>query len=153
MEFILMGIWKDIDDTGIIGFTCGTFDLLHPGHVDMLEYCKVRCDKLIVGLHVDPSIERPIKHKPIQTVYERWVQLDACKYVDLIIPYQTEEDLRNILCMNDIDVRFVGNEYMGESITAEDLCLEKGIQIIFNERWHDYSSTELRERIKKNELS
>lgn len=128
-----------------IGFVASSFDLLHPGHLYLLAKAKKRCDHLIVGLHVDPSVERKNKNKPLQTVYERYVQLKACKYVGRIIPYETEIDLLNILSTRKIDVRFLGSDYEDkkEMITGFEL-----VPIEFIPREHTYSSSELRERIK-----
>jgi glycerol-3-phosphate cytidylyltransferase len=131
-----------------IGFTCGAFDLFHAGHNVMLKECKEWCDYLIIGLHTDPTIDRPEKNKPIQTVYERYIQLKGCKYVDEIIPYETEKDLENILAIENIHIRFIGQEYSGLRLTGEDICELKGIIFHFNERMHNYSSSELRERLK-----
>lgn len=132
----------------VVGFTCSTFDLLHAGHVAMLAECKQNCDYLIVGLQVDPSKDRPEKNKPIQSIYERYIQLDGCKYVDKIIPYETENDLVNLLATQDIYVRFVGEEYRDKELTGEDICNEKCIRIHYNRRLHNYSSSELRRRLK-----
>ena len=131
----------------ITGFTCGAFDLLHPGHIAMLRECKEQCDWLIVGLHTDPTIDRPNKNKPIQTTFERWMQLDACVHVDYIIPYDTEEDLYNMMATLDIQKRFVGKDHEFDFITGGEVCAERGIEIIFNDRMHYYSSSELRNRI------
>lgn len=133
----------------ITGFTCSAFDLLHAGHVEMLRECKQHCDWLIVGLHVDPRVDRPEKNSPVQNVYERYLQLRGCKYVDEIIPYQTEEDLVNLLAIESINVRFVGSEYRNTYITGQDICEKRDIEIIFNKRYHGYSSSELRKRIGK----
>jgi glycerol-3-phosphate cytidylyltransferase len=131
------------------GFTCGAFDLLHAGHVDMLRECKNECDYLIVGLHSDPSIDRPKKkNKPVQSMYERYVQLRGCRYVDEIIPYDTEHDLINILAMEPIDIRFVGMEYKDTILTGQDICEKRDIETIFNTRLHTFSSSELRSRLK-----
>jgi glycerol-3-phosphate cytidylyltransferase len=132
----------------IIGFTCSTFDLFHAGHVAMLAECKQYCDYLKVGLQVDPSKDRPEKNMPVQSVYERYIQLSGCKYVDEIIPYETEADLRNLLGIERIDVRFVGKEYEGTVLTGENICIDKGIKIHYNTRLHTYSSSELRRRLK-----
>lgn len=132
----------------VVGFTCSAFDLLHAGHIAMLAECKQHCDYLIVGLHVDPSLERQTKNKPIQSVYERYIQLRGCVYVDQIIPYETEEDLENMMAIEDIHVRFVGEEYEGKVVTGEDICDERQIRIHYNKRMHNYSSSELRSRIK-----
>jgi glycerol-3-phosphate cytidylyltransferase len=132
----------------IVGFTCGAFDLLHPGHLVMLKQCKDRCDWLIVGLHTDPTIDRPQKNKPIQSMYERWIQLNACTYVDHIIPYDTENDLRNMMATLDINIRFVGSDHLFDYITGKEICDDRGIEIQFTERYHEYSSSELRNRIK-----
>jgi glycerol-3-phosphate cytidylyltransferase len=80
-----------------VGFTASTFDLLHAGHVMMLREAKTVCDYLIVGLQTDPTIDRPEKNKPVQTLLERYIQLNAIEYVDEIVPYQTEQDLEDIL--------------------------------------------------------
>ncbi len=129
------------------GFTCGAMDLLHPGHLLMLEDCKKYCKILIVGLHIDPSIERPEKHKPVETVEERAVRLIACKYVDAVIKYSTEEQLYKILQKLNPDVRFLGEDHQGKPFTGDDLP----IPIIYNPRNHNYSSTNLIDRIK-NEI-
>ena len=132
----------------IIGFTCSAFDLLHPGHIAMLKECKDNCDYLIAGLHTDPSIDRPgAKNKPVQTVYERFAQLRACKYVDTIIPYETEYDLINLIAVENINIRFVGEEYSDTFLTAQDICDVRGIKIFYNSRKHKYSSSELRSRL------
>lgn len=133
----------------IIGFTCSAFDLLHPGHLAMLKECKDNCDYLIVGLHTDPTIDRPKdKSKPTQTVYERYAQLRSCKYVDEIIPYETEHDLINLLAIEKIDIRFIGEEYEEAYITGQEICQKRGIKLFYNSRKHKYSSTELRSRLK-----
>ena len=132
----------------IIGFTCSCFDLFHAGHVAMLEEVKKHCDHLIVGLHVDPTIDRPKKNKPVQTLIERQIQVRGCKYVDEIIVYETEKDLKTILKTLPIDVRFVGQEYTLENFTGKKLCKKKRIKILYNKRMHDFSSSEVRERIK-----
>jgi glycerol-3-phosphate cytidylyltransferase len=126
------------------GFVCGAFDLLHVGHLILLEKCKDECDYLLVGLHVDPSIERKSKNKPIQSIFERLMQLKSCKYVDGVIIYETEKELEVILRNFGIDIRFLGSDYDGTMlITAEDAVQTKVV-----ERNHNYSSTELIERIK-----
>lgn len=91
----------------LIGITCSTFDLLHAGHIIMLEECKKYCDYLVCALQVDPSIDRPEKNKPIQSLVERYIQLDAVQYVDKIIPYNTEEELKTIFSSLDLDVRIL----------------------------------------------
>ena len=130
-----------------IGFTCSSFDLLHPGHVAMLRDCSSMCDVLVVGLHTDPSLDRPSKKKPVQTVYERYLQLEGCKYVDKIIPYETESDLINLLAIERIHIRFAGEEYYDRYITGQDICEKRGIEIIYNNVYHGYSSAELRSRM------
>ena len=131
-----------------IGITCSSFDLLHAGHIKMLEEAKQHCDFLICALQTDPSIDRPEKNQPIQSIVERWVQLDACKYVDQIVPYTTEKDLEDIFLSFDIDVRIIGEEYRESYFTAKDICETKGIEVIYNSRLHNWSSTNLRKRIK-----
>ena len=137
-----------------IGFTCSTFDLFHAGHVSMLEECKQNCDYLIVGLQIDPSIDREEKNKPIQSIVERYVQLRGCKYVDEIVPYETEGDLLDYLKLHEktIHIRFVGEEYMNKDFTGRSLTSTFGddnkMIMYYNRRSHDFSSSELRERIK-----
>ena len=133
----------------MIGFTCGAFDLFHAGHNIMLRECKSRCDYLIVGLHTDPTIDRPNKNKPVQTIYERYVQLKNCKWVDDIIPYDTEKDLLNLIATVPINVRFLGEDYLGVQITGENLCKQLNIDVIYLKRRHDFSTSELRNRIEK----
>ena len=127
----------------MIGFTCGAFDLLHAGHIVMLEEAKSNCDYLIVGLQTDPTIDRNEKNKPIQSVYERYVQLNAVKYVDEIIPYDTEQSLLDLLQSQKIDIRFVGEEYRESKLTGRDL-----IELHYTSRRHSFSSTNLRKVIK-----
>jgi glycerol-3-phosphate cytidylyltransferase len=134
-----------------IGITCSTFDLLHAGHIIMLEECKKYCDYLISALQVDPTIDRPIKNKPIQSIVERYIQLDAVQYVDKIIPYSTEKELITIFSSLDLDVRIIGEEYKDTPFTAKDVCVERGIKIVYNKRDHDFSTTSLRQRIYKQE--
>lgn len=130
-----------------IGFTCGAFDLFHAGHNIFLRDAKKYCDHLIVGLHTDPTIDRQHKNKPIQTIYERYVQLKNCSWVDDIIPYDTEDDLVNVLATNNIDVRFLGADYVDKPFTGDKLCQTLNIEIIYLNRYHTFSSSELRNRI------
>jgi glycerol-3-phosphate cytidylyltransferase len=131
-----------------IGFTCSTFDLFHAGHVAMLKEAKRKCDYLIVGLQTDPTIDRPLeKNKPIQSVFERFVQIDACKYVDEIVVYSTEKELVDIFLSYPIDVRILGIEYKDRDFTGKTECLNRGIDFYFNDRKHSFSTTELRKRV------
>jgi glycerol-3-phosphate cytidylyltransferase len=132
----------------ITGFTCGAFDLLHTGHLFFLEQCKQECDFLIVGLHSDPTIDRPHKNKPIQTMFERYQQLMACRYVTNVIPYDTERDLSNMMSILPISIRFIGEDHIANDITGQDICDHLGISIRFVSRTHTYSSSELRSRLK-----
>ena len=131
-----------------IGFTCSTFDLLHAGHVIMLREAKQQCDFLICGLQVDPSLDRKDKNPPVQTLVERYSQLHSCRYVDEIIPYQTEKDLEDILEMYQIDIRILGEEYREKDFTGKDICQERDIDLYFNKRDHRFSTTDLRNRVK-----
>lgn len=134
-----------------VGFTCSTFDLLHAGHIEMLREAKEQCDYLICGLQVDPSLDRPEKNSPIQTLVERYAQLSAVKYVDEIIPYQSEDDLIDILNMINIDVRIIGMEYKDTTFTGRATCAKRGIEIYYNKRDHRFSSSDLRKRIAQAE--
>ena len=109
---------------------------------------KQLCDYLIVALQVDPTIDRPgVKNKPVQSVYERYVQLQGCKYVDEILVYETEADLLNLLQTQNIDVRFLSEEYKDRDFTGKQYCIDNGIELFFHLRRHQYSSTELRNRV------
>ena len=131
-----------------IGFNCSSFDLFHAGHVTMLKMEKRLCDYLIVALQVDPTVDRPgIKNKPIQSVYERYVQLQGCKYVDEILVYETEEDLLNLIQTQNIDVRFLSEEYKDRDFTGKQYCIDNGIEIHYHLRRHKYASSELRNRV------
>ena len=130
-----------------IGFNCSSFDLLHAGHVTMLKMERDLCDYLKVGLQVDPTIDRPgIKNKPIQSIYERYVQLQACKYVDEILVYSTEFDLLQLIMTQKIDIRFLSEEYLNRDFTGKDYCIKNGIELHYHKRGHVYSSSELRRR-------
>jgi glycerol-3-phosphate cytidylyltransferase len=127
-----------------VGFTCSTFDLLHAGHVMMLREAKTICDYLIVGLQTDPSIDRPEKNKPVQT--------NAISYVDEIVPYQTEQDLEDILNMFPINVRVLGEEYKNGKFTGRATCAKRGIELYYNKREHRFSSSDLRERVSNESI-
>lgn len=135
----------------IVGFTASSFDLFHSGHVAMLKEAKANCEYMIVGMQTDPTIDRPEKNKPIQSVFERYVQLEGCKYIDEIIPYETEKDLEDIFLTYKIDVRFIGEEYKDKEFTAKQLCVDKNVKIHYNKRQHSFSTTNLRKRIKESE--
>lgn len=135
----------------ITGFTASTFDLLHAGHISMLREAKAQCDYLICALQVDPSIDRPSKNKPVQSIVERQAQLSAIKYVDEVIIYCTEDDLCDIINMYDIDVRILGVEYKDKDFTGRDECRNRGIQIYFNKRDHRFSTSDLRKRVMEAE--
>ena len=133
------------------GITFSTFDLLHAGHIAMLAEAKSVCDYLICGLHVDPQVERPNKNQPIQSVVERYIQLSSVQYVDEIIPYNLEKDLHDVLLTYPINIRIIGADYKDTEFSGKDICLTKGIEIYYNERSHNFSSTELRQRIQQAE--
>ena len=136
----------------IIGITASTFDLLHAGHVAMLREAKTQCDHLICALQVDPSIDRSEKNSPVQTLVERWTQLDGVKYVDEIIPYQTEKDLEDILQMYNLDIRVIGEEYKNGKFTGRAICAARGIEIYFNKRDHRFSTSDLRLRVQQAQM-
>lgn len=127
-----------------IGFTCSAFDLCHAGHCAMLSEAKMHCDILVVGLQTDPTIDRPEKNQPVQSVFERWVQLQSITDVDFIVPYATEQDLLDLLNTIQPHKRILGDEYEGKKFTGHDLS---GIQNVFNSRKHTFSSSSLRERV------
>ena len=135
------------------GITFSAFDLFHAGHVKMLEEAKRECDYLICGLQTDPTLDRPEKNRPVQTVVERYIQLKACKFVDEIVPYATEQDLEDVLRSFKIDVRIIGDEYASKSFTGRQYCEEKGIDLYFNKREHRFSSSGLRKEVQEKENS
>lgn len=135
-----------------IGITFGCFDVLHAGHLKMLEEAKRLCDFLIVGLQIDPTQDRPQKNKPVQSIIERYIQLKSCRYVDEIVPYSTEEDLIEILQSFKIDVRIIGEDYLDKDFTGKQFCEDNGIKIHYNSRKHPFSSTYLKVRIRKHAL-
>jgi glycerol-3-phosphate cytidylyltransferase len=137
-----------------VGIVFSTFDLLHAGHIGMLREAKDHCDYLIVGLQTDPTIDRPdTKNKPVQTLVERYAQLNAVKFVDEIVPYQTEQDVIDVLQLFDIQVRFLGEEYKDQDFTGRDVCKKRGIDLHFNKREHRFSSSNLRERVSFAEIT
>jgi glycerol-3-phosphate cytidylyltransferase len=139
-------------DCGTIGFTCSTFDLLHAGHITMLEEAKHHCDYLIVGLQNDPTLDRPdSKNPPVQSIIERQIQLAAVKFVDEIIVYNTEQDLVDLLLTLPIDVRVLGDEYKNKDFTGKDIAKQRGSKIVYNGRDHSFSSTSLRKRVHSAE--
>ena len=135
-----------------VGITFSAFDLLHAGHIKMLEEAKRECDYLIVGLQTDPTLDRPEKNSPSQTVVERYIQLRGCKFVDEIVPYATEQDLEDILRSFKIDVRIIGNEYKEQNFTGRAYCEQKGIALYFNVRDHRFSSSNLRKEVAEKQL-
>jgi glycerol-3-phosphate cytidylyltransferase len=136
-----------MDKPNIKGFTCGSFDLFHAGHVAMLAECKMHCDYLIVGIQTDPTIDRKNKNKPIQSLIERQIQVQGCRYVDKTIVYETEKDLELLLSLLDINIRFLGADWEYEGITGQDICENRKIQLYYNSRNHGLSTSELRKRL------
>lgn len=135
-----------------IGITFSTFDLLHAGHIAMLSEAKNHCDYLICGLQTDPTIDRPeTKNKPIQSIVERQIQLAACRYVDEVVVYSTEQDLIDLLLILPVDTRILGVEYADKPFTGKSECVLRGIEIIYNGRDHSFSSSSLRKRVYDSE--
>ena len=133
----------------IVGITFSSFDLFHSGHVAMLKEAKSNCDHLMVGVQTDPTIDRPEKNKPIQSVFERYVQLEGCKYIDQIVPYATEKEIEDILLTYKIDKRFIGEEYKTKEFTGKQLCVDNDIELYYNKIQHSFSKTNLRTRIEE----
>ena len=149
VDKMIFNIIRELKDAGKkIGITFSTFDLLHAGHIAMLSEAKNHCDYLICGLQTDPTIDRPdSKNPPVQTIVERQIQLAATRYVDEIVIYQTEEDLRDLLLVLPIDVRIIGVEYQDKEFSGKDICEKRGIKVIYNGRDHSISSSSLRKRV------
>ena len=145
-------VCRVVEDKMKVGITFSTFDLLHAGHIAMLRDAKEHCDYLIAALQSDPTIDRPdTKNQPVQTMVERYTQLAAVKYVDEVIPYQTEQDVEDILEMYHIDMRVLGEEYRNKDFTGLEICRRRGIQLYFNKRDHRFSSTDLRKRVSERD--
>lgn len=138
----------DVSDKGRIGITFGAFDLLHAGHVAMLAEAKQHCDYLVVGLQNDPSVDRPEKNKPIQSIFERQLQITACRFVDEVVVYNTEADVMDILRTLPIKVRIIGSDYVNKDFTGKQYCLDNSIDVVYNSREHSFSTSELRDRVK-----
>jgi glycerol-3-phosphate cytidylyltransferase len=140
---------RELKDKGLkIGITFSTFDMLHAGHVAMLAEAKNHCDYLIAGLQTDPTIDRPdTKNRPVQSIVERQIQLAACRYVDEVVVYQTEQDLIDLLLILPIDVRILGVEYEDKDFTGRNECYARDIQLVYNGRDHSFSSSSLRKRV------
>ena len=135
-----------------IGIVFSAFDLFHAGHVAMLAEAKRHCDYLICGLQTDPTIDRPeTKNKPIQSIVERQIQLAACRYVDEVVVYSTEQDLVDLLLILPVDVRILGVEYADKEFTGKSECELRGIDIVYNGRDHSFSSSSLRKRVYDSE--
>jgi glycerol-3-phosphate cytidylyltransferase len=131
-----------------IGITFSTFDMLHAGHIAMLSEAKNHCDYLICGLQTDPTIDRPdTKNKPVQSIVERQIQLAACRYVDEVVVYQTEQDLVDLLLILPVDVRILGVEYQDKDFSGHYECAMRKIELVFNGRDHSFSSSGLRSRV------
>jgi glycerol-3-phosphate cytidylyltransferase len=136
-----------------IGITFSTFDMLHAGHIAMLSEAKNHCDYLIAGLQTDPTIDRPdTKNHPVQSIVERQIQLAACRYVDEVVVYQTEQDLCDLLLILPVDVRILGVEYENKEFSGDEECFKRNISLIFNSRDHSFSSSSLRRRVAKAEV-
>jgi glycerol-3-phosphate cytidylyltransferase len=144
---------RDLKDQGKkIGITFSTFDLLHAGHIAMLAEARNHCDYLICGLQTDPTIDRPdTKNKPVQSIVERQLTLGACRYVDEIVVYSTEQDLIDLILTLPVDVRILGVEYEDTNFTGRNEGAGRGIVHIFNKRDHSFSSSSLRKRVAESE--
>ena len=141
----------------IVGITCSTFDLLHTGHIIMLEECKKHCDYLICALQNDPTIDRKDKNKPIQSLVERYLQLDAVKYVDKIIPYNDEEELEELFSSLDLDVRIIGEDYKDKIIQQKVFAKRGGLElytinVIIITQQQTLEKKSMMERVKKDLL-
>jgi glycerol-3-phosphate cytidylyltransferase len=145
---IFNNIKKLKEDGKKIGIVFSAFDLFHAGHISMLAEAKNHCDYLIAGLQTDPTIDRgDTKNKPVQSIVERQIQLSACRFVDEVLIYQTEQDLVDLLLILPLNVRILGVEYEGKKFTGDEACWSRGIKIVHNSRDHSFSSSNLRKRV------
>lgn len=133
-----------------VGLTASSFDLLHAGHITMLAEARTYCDYLIAALQIDPTVDRPEKNFPVQSIVERQIQLAGTRYVDEIIVYHTEQDLETLMKILPIQRRILGIEYRDRDFTGRQTCIDRGIEIVYNSRPHDFSTTELRQRIARS---
>lgn len=144
---------KQLKEDGLkVGIVFSSFDLFHAGHVAMLAEAKNHCDYLIAALQTDPTIDRPgIKNPPIQSIVERQIQVSTNRNVDEVVVYQTEKDLEDLLLILPVDVRILGVEYADKEFTGKQICLNRGIEIVYNGRDHSFSSSSLRKRVAEAE--
>jgi glycerol-3-phosphate cytidylyltransferase len=144
---------KQLKQDGLkVGVVFSSFDLFHAGHVAMLAEAKNHCDYLIAALQTDPTIDRPdTKNPPIQSIVERQIQVSTNRNVDEVVVYQTEKDLEDLLLILPVDVRILGVEYADKEFTGKDICVKRGIEIIYNGRDHSFSSSSLRKRVAEAE--
>ena len=144
---------KKLKEDGLkVGITFSTFDLFHAGHIAMLAEAKNHCDYLIAALQTDPTIDRPdTKNPPVQSIVERQIQLNTNRNVDEVVVYQTEKDLEDLLLILPVDVRILGVEYADKEFTAKKICMDRGIELVFNSRDHSFSSSNLRKRVAEAE--
>jgi len=144
---------KQLKQDGLkVGVVFSSFDLFHAGHVVMLSEAKNHCDYLIAALQTDPTIDRPDnKNPPIQSIVERQIQVSTNRNVDEVVVYQTEKDLEDLLLILPIDVRILGVEYKDKDFTGREICLKRGIEIVYNGRDHSFSSSSLRKRVAEAE--
>ena len=144
---------KELKNSGLkIGITCSQFDLLHAGHIAMLSDAKQHCDYLIAALQNDASLDRPTKNRPVQSIVERQIQLSATRFVDEIVIYNTEKDLEDLFLVLPIDMRILGIEYADKDFTGKQICVDRGIELIYNGRDHSFSSSSLRKRVMEAEM-
>ena len=135
-----------------IGIVFSAWDLFHAGHIAMLAEAKNHCDYLIAALQTDPTIDRPdSKNPPIQSIVERQIQVSTNRNVDEVVVYQTEKDLEDLLLILPVDVRILGVEYKDKEFTGREICLKRGIEIVYNGRDHSFSSSSLRKRVAEAE--
>ena len=147
---MIQDIFKHKKQGKIVGFTCSSFDLCHAGHCAMLAEAKTHCDILVIGLQTNPTVDRPSKNLPVQTVFERWVQIQAIKEVDFVVPYETEQELQDMLLTILPHKRIIGEEYQGKPFTGHDI---EHIEHVYNSRRHSFSSSSLRRRMAEQEIT
>ena len=144
---------KQLKEEGLkVGIVFSSFDLFHAGHVAMLSEAKNHCDYLIAALQTDPTIDRPdTKNPPIQSIVERQIQVSTNRNVDEVVVYQTEKDLEDLLLILPVDIRILGVEYADKEFTGKQICINRGIEIVYNGRDHSFSSSSLRKRVAEAE--
>jgi glycerol-3-phosphate cytidylyltransferase len=128
------------------GIIAGNFDVIHPGYIQMFKQSKDYCGWLVVALQTDPTVERPEKIKPILSWEERRDMLLSLRYVDEVVEYTTEAELRELLKNGDYSVRILGDDYRDKYATGQ----EHSSEVVYITRDHGWSTTRFKKLIAES---